>query len=1705
MKLKKNKKKHLRRKRFLQSSLLLLVAGSLYIQTHKPKVAEALMPIEQWSTGQITSGAISWDILGRSMILNDVQTNVTSVSKHDAAILYSKDESTRKYTSGHTYKQYQNGERVIEESLYVEMFGVNKFGWSNNAFRVTPANFDRNSTVLGRSLLDNLYREGYNNNTLDGLLAKTSHAWLNGILTLRTASWPTHSTMHKDRLWKTGSANYSLARQVHVTKKAANAGAWSAQVKKDINILFEKKVGLPIIDDTPPVITVTPNSADWSSSARTVSISAYDNGVGLKELRTRQKLNSDGWSAWSAYQTGSTKSIKLSTSGSYTIQVQATDRNGNSKTHTTGAIKVDVTAPTHAGATINGARYVNGNTHWFRPNDSFEIDLSGYDRDSTMRYTYLRLSNANNDNRSVYNWEATDTSNLNTWMLGNYTEITGGKRDYWGWTPRYKYYTKVKSNASGQTLDVQYYYTDRVGHTNGYHSTGKTIKVDGVAPVTTLTASNTTWTNTDKSVTLTMSDALSGLKDVRWRISQDDGGTWGVWTGREKAGASKTLNFNSNGRWRVQFQVRDNVDYNTNAEGRWFIDKSAPVLNLGGSPTSWTKEDVNLTWSLYDNGGSGFKNIKLPNGSFSTATSGTFAAGSNGTYSFTAYDNAGNSTTKSITVSHIDKVIPVHEKVLMHDFRYQDGNTYWYHEGDVARIAMQQADADSRIKFGYLRLYGDGNDNRASYNWVVNNNTVNEFQKTGGFTNILPGSAHFYNISAIYIFNARMNATAINKTFQVHSYAEDNAGNTVGYIDTGVRVRTDSTPPTISPSAAPAGWINTNPTVTLTFADGQSGIKTKQYAWSTSTTTPTTWTNYTAPVTQAVAGTWYLHARATDNTGRQTVQRYGPYRIDKTAPNGTISGNPTSWTKNSQTLTVAVSDTGGSGYYRTLLPNGAYSTSTAPTYDVSANGTYSFVIYDHAGNSRTVSAVVNRIDTTAPTGSVSGNPTAWTRNNITLTMNGADSQSGVAYILDHKGNRTNGATDTFVVSENGTYKFTVYDHAGNSSVINTTVTKIDKSIPDLKITQSPTNWTNGNVTLIAQATDTGGSGVAYILDHNGNRTNGATDTFVATANGTYAFTIYDNAGNSKVVNHTVSNIERVKPTGTVTQSPTVWTNGNVTLTASAADTGGSGVAYILDHNGNRTNGATDTFVATANGTYQFTIFDNAGNSQVITRVVTNIERTKPTATISQSPTNWTNGNVVLTLNASDTGGSGVYRVKDPAGNFTTGALDTYTVTQNGTYTFTVYDHAGNSTVVSHVVSNIDKTNPVGTVSGNPTAWTANNVTLTLKATDIGSGVDYILDHNGNKTLGSTDTFVVTTNGTYTFTIYDKVGNSTIVSTTVSKIDKAKPVVSAKRLQTLWSGKAIEIEVTASDAQSGLKDVTFVSGPGRNLIRNSNAFTMNNSDHGNSNLTKVMQDENGLPYHTVTPVKNGNIYWNNGMAFSAPRVSGKTYTLSFDVKTTQSQNWGFYFYTDTNRVISNVESTNGEWKRHTYTFTQTETKSNNILFGFHGLLAGKEISWRNLKLEEGAGTPWSYAPEDATMTSGKIKFSAATNGDYVFRATDNVGNAQDVTVTVTNIDHDSPTLTIQPSTTAWTNQDVTLTITMNDGAGSGINRIILPNGTVKRFVGTGVQTMDFTVRKNGTYTFVLEDNVGNTDTFLHTVTNIDKTPPSQSTIEVKVGN
>lgn len=163
------------------------------------------------------------------------------------------------------------------------------------------------------------------------------------------------------------------------------------------------------------------------------------------------------------------------------------------------------------------------------------------------------------------------------------------------------------------------------------------------------------------------------------------------------------------------------------------------------------------------------------------------------------------------------------------------------------------------------------------------------------------------------------------------------------------------------------------------------------------------------------------------------------------------------------------------------------------------------------------------------------------------------------------------------------------------------------------------------------------------------------------------------------------------------------------------------------------------------------------------------DTTKPIISkIAKSTTNWTNGDVKLTITASDAdSGLSSKPYKFGSGSWT--ATNNKTYSSNQTVTVYVRDKAGNQQPSSVKISNIDKTKPViSSFQSVPNGDGTCNVTVT--ATDASSGISkYVI--NGTEYTSGTQTISVS-DGVVTATVYDKAGNS--ATKTIGGLDATAP-------------------------------------------------------------------------------------------------------------------------------------------------------------------------------------------------------------------------------------------------------------------------------------------------------------------------------------------
>ena len=518
-------------------------------------------------------------------------------------------------------------------------------------------------------------------------------------------------------------------------------------------------------------------------------------------------------------------------------------------------------------------------------------------------------------------------------------------------------------------------------------------------------------------------------------------------------------------------------------------------------------------------------------------------------------------------------------------------------------------------------------------------------------------------------------------------------------------------------------------------------------------------------------GQHFFQIWAADDCGNMSVPVtvYFTVNKDETAPTGSHSTNPSDWTNGNVTITVTATDS-VSGVKRIKKPDGNYVSSASTTYTVTANGTYTFVLEDNVGNTRNYTVTINNIDKTAPTGSLSHNPTQWVNTDVKIHWSVADANSGVKQIKLPDGTIKTTATGDYTVSQNGTYTFIVYDVAGNTLTLQETVTNIDKTPPTGSLGHNPTDWVIDYVKIHWTASDSQ-SGFNRIVLPDGTSTTNASGDFTVTDNGTYTFTLYDNVGNSKILTENINNIDKIMPEGVLSLQENRLTDEKIKISWKAFDLQ-SGFSKILLPDSTFSTNATGEFIVAQMGDYSFVIYDKVGNTRELSINVSNVDMINPILEVTQDADKWTNGEITLNWKADDYQ-SGLQNVILPSSENVTDKQGSYIVTENGNYIFLAYDKIGNGILVEHQVTNIDKINP--------------NLDLTVDSADDGgiqiswvssdeqSGISNITLPDGKRVANSSGSIEIYENGVYSFIAYDNAGNATVKDVTIDSINNGSEI------------------------------------------------------------------------------------------------------------------------------------------------------------------------------------------------------------------------------------------------------------------------------------------------------------------------------------------
>lgn len=511
-----------------------------------------------------------------------------------------------------------------------------------------------------------------------------------------------------------------------------------------------------------------------------------------------------------------------------------------------------------------------------------------------------------------------------------------------------------------------------------------------------------------------------------------------------------------------------------------------------------------------------------------------------------------------------------------------------------------------------------------------------------------------------------------------------------------------------------------------------------------------------------------------------------------------------------------------------------------------------------------------RIDTTPTKPQLSAtasgsalNPATWAASGAKLIASGAVSDSGVAR-YEYKVTYSNGSSSgwkpmvasntetvngktnvleaTLIPTAKGVYTVRAVSNRDEASKEVTFDLWLDTKAPDQTDfdLQPPEEGVGlGNYVFIMTVKDapevvggTGSSGVAAVryvsADLNNDQLDppdfstewvkGNTLTLNFKDPGEYTFQAKDNVGNISALTYTYEAI--AAPVLEYKISPTDPNSIILTVT-SIHESGLKAIEYYDEKNQTWNEVSTSspaTFIAEANGVYEFRAVDNLGTASTSIYVtISSMDDSAPVMEANAIPNEANQfGNVTIKLNSSDlntdgTQGSGVIRIEWYDGSAWKTLVNKsqydHVVTKNGTYRYHAVDASGRvSKEVSVQINTIDTVKPVINITGTQKDPSGSFVTISLGASDPAtggsavSGIASIQVWNGKEwstvTNKASGTYNVTTNGTFKFRAVDNAGLiSKEVSTTVNAFDTTPPTISSS---VEYKGYYAIITVKAAD-------------------------------------------------------------------------------------------------------------------------------------------------------------------------------------------------------------------------------------------------------------------------------------------------------------------
>lgn len=691
------------------------------------------------------------------------------------------------------------------------------------------------------------------------------------------------------------------------------------------------------------------------------------------------------------------------------------------------------------------------------------------------------------------------------------------------------------------------------------------------------------------------------------------------------------------------------------------------------------------------------------------------------------------------------------------------------------------------------------------------------------------------------------------------------------------------------------------------------------------------------------------------------------------------------------------------------------------------------------------------VDKDAPVITISGNATAWTKDDVTLTVSAVDSKDGKDGVGVAAYNWGDGwsAVTTLKVSENKTYTVSVKDRVGNVAQESVVVDKIDKTAPKItNVKVDPDEWSNKvSYEVIAEDSESGVK--SYKMD------DGAwqdSNKFDVTDNKEHNFFAVDNAGNeSESVAATATKYDNKKPVVNsvdVTYGGTSVSNDSYTtsnkkyeFTVDAKDDESGVKEYSID---SITWQDSSVFSLNGGATYSFYVKDNAGNVSEPFEVALKKDDDAPVISkIAPSTDQPTNSTITVKVEATDdVAGIKSYKIDDGAWQ----TSNTFEINDCQPHKFYVCDNAVPSNVseateftaknycdVTPVVKSVDLSND------KDQKWTNQKITATVNADSVKNTygtefaiVGYKMD-NGEWQTSNEFKDAIDNKAEHKFYVKDSAGCVSEAYVVKSeKYDAKVPELAenvefaqtngnafAKALNWLTFGKFFneKLEITVK-----VKDLADTTNNASGVDVDKLKFVFENgttSIEFSKDKFESVETENGVTTFVITANKD-EIKNFKGTAYvsvtdNAGNKSDIAVTTENSNLATDENDKDFNFMIENDApVIDGIDTTNNATIKNGYDFTfnvKDEQKDKNYSGIEQIQVTANDVPVYDKKYNDNAVTPnagITLTVNGNNQTVNGVTINEWNNGDIVFKisARDNAGNKSEKTIKY-DYDHTAP--------------------------------------------------------------------------------------------------